>query len=249
MALTAGASALTARVAVKMVRWRGPSRIGRATTWGMLVTSRAGSNVTARPEATSALRMSPSSLRRRMSGGVAAEAVADVLDDGAEPGAAVARCPRRVLDVGQADRIRPGGARMRWVDRQQRALLQQAPTIDVAMARDRHGLVLDADDEVDRPRAQRLDRRRRLHLHDLDLEVRCGLLQPVQGDREERERRRLHEGHTDAPPRGFPLFWRLPLRSRRWSPGRGWWHHRTLPPARRSPSGGRDRRCSVSSPR
>jgi hypothetical protein len=56
------------RVAVKSVRCRRSSRIRRAAICGSAPTSSAGSSVTARPDATSAPRTSPSSLRWRTSG-------------------------------------------------------------------------------------------------------------------------------------------------------------------------------------
>ena len=64
----AGASSAVVRAAVKIVRCRRSSRRRRVVICGMSVANSAGSSVTARPEATSAPRMRPSSLRWRMSG-------------------------------------------------------------------------------------------------------------------------------------------------------------------------------------
>ena len=109
--------------------------------------------------------------------------------------------PCGALAGAEADGTALRGRRVLGVQREQDVLADEIATVDVAVARDRHRLVLDADHEVDGARAQVVERRRRLALDDLDLEVGRVRREPVEHARQQRERRRLHERHPQPSAR------------------------------------------------
>ena len=87
-------------------------------------------------------------------GRVAAEAVAEVLERGAVTAAREVRGPRGVLERGERDRAGGRGERVVGRDAQQHRLADQVAAVDVAVPRDGDRVVVDADDEVHRARAQ-----------------------------------------------------------------------------------------------
>jgi hypothetical protein len=88
---------------------------------------------------------------------------------------------------------------MLGVESEQSILTEQVAAADVALAWDRHRVVLDADDEIDGPRPQVVQSRRPLVLHDLDMEVGSDLREPVEHTWRQRERASLHERHPQGP--------------------------------------------------
>jgi len=131
----------------------------------------------------------------------AAEPVADVADDRVEAGPGVPAGPGGRLAGPDPDGPAPRNRRMLGVQREQDVLAEEIATVDVAPARDRHRVVLDADDEVHGARAQVLERRHGLALHDLDLEVGRARREPLQHPQQQRERGGLHERHPQEPAR------------------------------------------------
>jgi hypothetical protein len=75
------------------------------------------------------------------------------------------------------------------VQREQHVLLQEVTAVNVALSRDRNGVVLDADHQIGGLRPQVFQRRRGLALDDFDLKVRCRLGKPVHDPRQEGEGR------------------------------------------------------------
>jgi hypothetical protein len=87
------------------------------------------------------------------------------------------------------------------VQHEQHVLSHEVTAVDVAMSRDRNGVVFDADNQVDRLRPQVVERRRGLALDNFDLKVRRRLAKPVQDPGQEGESRCLDERHPEAAAR------------------------------------------------
>ena len=77
-----------------------------------------------------------------------------MLERGAVAAAGEVRRPGGVLERGERDRAGRGGERVVGGDAQQDRLADQVLAVDVAVAGDGDRVVVDADDEVDRARAQ-----------------------------------------------------------------------------------------------